>query len=87
MKITVRLNGSRVNPWARWGLKQNPFPQIARAEYARAMKQLNSLDGEPITCANDIRERLRGCTDEFIEGCITRFVPGERVLFDVEFPE
>jgi hypothetical protein len=51
-----------------------------------AMMQLNSLDGDPITGPDDIRKRLKGWNPEFVEGCIERFKPGQRIGFVVEFP-
>lgn len=86
MQLRVALNGTDTNPWHKYNLRQNPFPQIASAETDHAMRQLNSLDGEPIKGPQDIRDRLEGWTDEFIEGCIERFEPGKRVRFIVEFP-
>jgi len=85
--ITVRLNGTSENPWWPMGFMQNPFPQIAKAEYDQGERQIASLDGEPIKDANDIRERLKGFTEEFIEYCIARFKPGERVAFTISFPD
>jgi hypothetical protein len=87
MQLKVKLNGTNTNPWFRMGVRQNPFPQHPRAELMRAMKQLNSLDGEPLKGPDDIRERLAGWSEEFIELCIQQFKPGERVKFMVEFPE
>jgi len=87
LTIRIRLNGLKENPWHRFGLKQNPFPQIGKAEYDQGERQLNSLDGEPIKDANDIRARLKGFDPEFIEGVVARFKPGERVEFEVTFPD
>ena len=68
-------------------MKQNPFPQLGRAEYDAGERQLASLDGDPIRGADDIRERLAGFDPEFVEGVVARFVPGERTTFVVTFPE
>ena len=87
LKVTVRLNGTDHNPWHKYGLKQNPFPQIARAEYDRGCQQINSLNGDPIKDADDIRQRLQGFSKEFIELCVAKFRPGETVVFNVFFPE
>jgi hypothetical protein len=87
MKMIVTLNGTDVNPWHRYGLRQNPFPQIARAELNQAMQQLASLDAEPLRTKQDIRDRLPGWTDEFIDVCCSQFVSDLRVRFEVEFPD
>ncbi len=84
--ITVKINGTNVNPWHIYGLRQNPFPQIGKAEYDLADQQINSLNGDPVKSADDIRTRLAVFNDEFIEGCVARFQPGERVSFEVTFP-
>jgi len=85
LEFTVRLNGTSENHWHRMGLTQNPFPQIAKAELMHGMMQINSLDGDPITGPADIRARLKGFTEEFIQLCISQFKPGEQVEFDVCF--
>lgn len=86
MILKVRLNGTDTNPWLKMCLTQNPFPQIAKYELIGAMDQLNSLDGEPLKDAQDIRKRLSGWSEEFIELCIKQFKPGEQVCFTVEIP-
>jgi hypothetical protein len=86
MQLHVTLNGTDKNPYARWGLKHNPFPQIPKAELGAAMMQLNSLGGEPLQGEDDIRERLKGWDDEFIDACLYHFKPGEYVRFTVSFP-
>lgn len=86
-KVTVRLNGTNENPWHKFGLTQNPFPQIAKAEYMRGMMQLNSLNGDPIKSPEDIRQRLAGCTEEFIELCVSQFKPGVIAMFDAVFDD
>lgn len=86
MKVRITLNGTDENPWHRYGLKCNPFPQIPKAEATEANRILQALDSEPIADVADLRRRLEGCTPEFIELCIAQFKPGERVRFVVEFP-
>lgn len=85
MRIT--LNGTDKNPWHKMNLKQNPFPQIARAEYNDAERQINSLDGDPLKGPEDIRKRLKGFSEELIELCIKHYQPGKRVRFSITFPE
>jgi hypothetical protein len=85
--IKVRLNGTDENIWHKWGLKKNPFPQIGKAEFDAAERQINSLDGDPIKNIADIRRRLEGFDREFIELCIKQFKPGKRTVFEVTFPE
>ena len=87
VRLTVTLNGTDTNPWHRMGLRQNPFPQLGRAEYDAGERQINSLDGDPLTGEADIRRRLQGFDPEFIDLCVKCFKPGERVRFIVEFPE
>jgi len=41
MRLEVRINGTDKNPFEQMGLKQNPFPQIARADLLPAMMELN----------------------------------------------
>jgi len=87
MTITVCLNGTNRNPFHRWGLRQNPFPQMARAEYDAADRRLNSLGGEPIPDVEYIRKTLSGFSPEFVELCCSKFVKGEYVRFRVTFPD
>lgn len=86
-RLTVRINGTGENPWHRMGLTQNPFPQLGKAEWTRAEMMVNSLNGDPVRSAGDIRARLPGFSQEFIDGCIARWRPGERVEFIVEWPD
>jgi hypothetical protein len=84
--LLVTINGTSVNPWRKMGLRQNPFPQLGIAELQAGEEMIASLDGDPVTCEQDIRDRLAGCTDELIEGCIARWQPGKRVRFSITFP-
>lgn len=86
-RFKVKLNGTGKNPFEELGLKQNPFPQVPKAEYAALNNLLNRLAAEPIRDTDHLRELLKGCTPEFIEGCCERFRPGVMVEFDIEFPE
>lgn len=87
VRLTVRLNGTNQNPFEIWGLTQNPFPQIAKAELMTMQRKLASLGGVPIQNADDIRERLKGFDPDFIAGVITRYRPGHMVTFDITFPD
>lgn len=87
MDLRVTLNGTSKNHWHRYNLRQNPFPQIAKAEYVSAMMQLNSLDGEPLRREQDIGERLAGWHPEFIRMCVEQYRPGERFTFIVTIPD
>lgn len=87
MQITVRLNGTDTNPYSKWGLRCNPFPQIGRAEYDAAERRLNSLGGEPIPDTDYIRHTLKGFSSEFIELCCSNFRKGEYIEFLVNFPD
>ena len=86
IEMNVTINGTGMNPWHRFGLRQNPFPQTGKAEYAAGERQLASLDGDPVRTADDIRERLAGFDSEFVEGVIQRWQPGRRVRFKIVFP-
>ena len=86
IELDVTINGTGINPWHRFGLRQNPFPQTGRAEYAAGERKLASLDGDPVRAADDIRERLAGFDPEFVEGVIKRWQPGRRVRFKIVFP-
>ena len=84
--LKVTLNGTTRNPFLEFGMTQNPFPQVAKAELMPAMMQLNKLAAEPIPMndyARYIRQVLTGWSDEFVDLCICNFVPGERSTFTV----
>ena len=85
--ITIKINGTKENPWHKMGFTQNPFPQIAKAEYGAGERAIASLDGDPIKDADDIRNRLKGFDPEFVDGIIARWVPGERTEFEFTFGE
>lgn len=85
--MTVTINGTDKNPWHKMGMNQNPFPQIGKEEYNKSEMQINSLDADPIAGPDDIRKRLEGFSEKFIEGCIKRYVPGKRVRFKITFPD
>lgn len=87
LTMTVTINGTDSNRWNRLGMTQNPFPQLGKSEYDIGEMQIASLDADPVTGPDDIRQRLRGFSDEFIEGCISRYTPGERVRFTISFPD
>jgi hypothetical protein len=87
MKLRVSLNGTDTNPHHKWGLTQNPFPQLAKAEYDRACLHLQALGGDPIPNVEYIREHLKGWNPEFVELCCSRFVKGEYVRFTVEWKD
>lgn len=86
IELNVTINGTGMNPWHRFGLRHNPFPQTGKAEYAAGERQLASLDDDPVRTADDIRERLTGFDPEFVEGVIHRWQPGRRVRFKIVFP-
>lgn len=86
MKVTVRINGSNINPWSSMGMKANPFPQIPKAEFSGANELLRRLDSAPIKSEKQLREILVGCTPEFIDVCVRQYTPGKRISFDIEFP-
>lgn len=87
MNLRVQLNGTAVNPYHKWGLTQNPFPQLGTAETNAACLRLQSLGGDPIPNEQHIRDTLRGFSDEFVELCVQNFKPGEYVSFIATWPE
>jgi hypothetical protein len=84
-RLQVALNGLKTNPFDRYGLTQNSFPQIARAGYAEACRTLQSLGSEPIKDEAQIREVLKGWDPAFIDLCCEKYIPGVYVEFDIEF--
>lgn len=87
IKFTVTLNGTDKNPFAQYGLTQNPFSQHPKYEYAQLNNVLNNLAAEPINDLDDLRRRLRGASEEFVNLCCLQFRKGETVKFQVSFPE
>lgn len=86
MKLRVVLNGTDTNPHHKWGLTQNPFPQLGMAQHDAACLRLQSLGGDPIPNVEYIREKLKDYfTDEFIDLCCREFKPGEMVKFHVHW--
>lgn len=85
MKVTVKLNGTNANPYERLGLTRNPFPRIPKAEYAAANDLLARLEAEPIVDVTELRERLAGCSPEFIELCCKSYKPGQMTEFGIEW--
>lgn len=84
---TVRLNGTDENPYEKWGLRANPFPQIGKAEWAVHERTLNMLAAEPIPDVEFLRQRLAGFSKEFVELCCGQFRKGEIVTFDVSWSD
>ena len=90
MKLEVALNGTDKNPFEKYMLLQNPFPQIAEYEYTGYCLQLQKLGGAPIpkdNAENYIRDTLKGFSKEFVNLCVERYKPGEYVKFEVQFNE
>ena len=88
MELRVTLNGTDKNPWHRMGLKQNPFPQLGKAEYDAACLRLAALGGDPIPNVQHIKDWLKGYfSDEFIKLCCKNFKPGEIVRFTVHWKD
>ena len=85
VKLRIALNGTDQNPYHKYGLTQNPFPQIAQAEYVNPVLIIQSLGGDPIPDTDYIRKKLKGFSKEFVELCCSRFVKGAMVEFEVTF--
>ena len=49
MKVTVILNGGPDNPWHAMGLRCNPFPQIAKHEFAAADRTGHARIYDPLS--------------------------------------
>lgn len=86
MSVTVSINGTDENPFARWGLRCNPFPQIAEAEFVTGCMRLNELAAGPVRSTGQIRQILAGFSAEFVELACEKYKPSERVTYVVEFP-
>lgn len=88
MKVTITLNGTTENPFAKYGLKCNPFPAIADASprYDYANKLISRL-AMPITDKAELKSLMQGCSEDLIELCLSKFTPGEIVRFRIEFPD
>lgn len=84
-KLTVKLNGTDTNPFHKYGVSQNPFPQIPDARWTGACLRLQKLGGDPIPDTDYIRRVLDGFNPEFVDLCCNKFVKGEMVTFDVYF--
>lgn len=76
MNIEVVLNGTDENPFAQFGLKQNPFPQSVGAEFTAAVIRLQRLGGEPIPNTDYIRAILHDFNPEFVDLCCKLYKPG-----------
>jgi hypothetical protein len=87
MIVTVRLNGTTTNPFHKMGLKCNPFPPIPKYEYVTANHILRDLGSEPITDLDNLRNRLKGCSAEFVELCCQQFEKGKMIEFQIRFPD
>jgi len=86
IRLRVTINGTTENWWHAYNLQRNPFPQLGKAEWHRAEMMVASLDGDPVTSEQDIRDRLPGFSPDFVRLCIEQYVPGQRVTFLVTWP-
>lgn len=88
MQILIEINGTGINPYEKFGLTQNPFPKLGKAEWYAGEMAINSLAGPPVKSEDDIRNRLAGkVTQELIDLCVAQFKPGEVVSFKIEWKE
>ena len=86
--FNVRLNGTDKNPYLDlYGLVQNPFPQVAKYEYMAFCHLLNNLAAIPIPNESVLLHRLKGCTQEFIDLCVSLYEPGKMVEFEIKVKE
>lgn len=86
IELSFTINGTDTNPYARWSLKQNPFPSTPYKEFNLVSLRLNSLGGEPIRSAEDIRERLAGFDPAFVDRVVAAWKPGKIVRIKITFP-
>lgn len=92
MKITIILNGTDTNPFLKYGLLMNPFPAIPKRQYAAVNLALARLAAEPLSGPDDIRRILEpvvtgAAGEQLIAACCEMFKKGERVEFDVTYPD
>jgi hypothetical protein len=89
MKYTlqVSLNGTKINPFHKYGIKQNPFPQLGKAQWAEAERRVAQLGGNPLRDTDQIREILKGFDQTFVNLCCFHFKKGEYIRFAVEWTE
>ncbi len=74
------INGTDKNPFDKYGLLQNPFSSVAKAEYDRIALTLNSLGGEPIKSEADIHQRLGNRVSREVREIICQhYKPGKNV--------
>lgn len=78
--VTVTINGTEQNPYEKFGLKRNPFSKGHVAT-------LDKLRTGPIRTTAQIREILKGFSEEFILLCCQQSIPGEVVKFSVNWPD
>jgi hypothetical protein len=91
MTFVVKLNGTKENPYAQWGLTGNPFQGFSIPEgmekYKAHLLYLSRLGEEPIPDVAYIREYLKGWPDWFVNGLVERFRPGAVVKITCTFEE
>lgn len=89
IRVDVVINGTDVNPYESLGLKYNPFPRIAKAEYARLDDALAQLEATPMPRRELLVEKLKelGGDEKFNEACLARYREGEMVTFTMTITE
>lgn len=87
MLLQVVLNGTDVNPYTKYGLTQNPFPQIASAEHQEFCLHLQKLGADPIPNCAYIRRHLQGWDGAFVDLLCDKFRPGQIVRFWVKWKD
>jgi len=87
--LRVTINGTDVNPYHKLGLKQNPLPQLGKAEYDYICQKLNLLEATPMKSKEELRAWLKkeGCHDgQFVDLCLQHYERGKRTRFYISFP-
>lgn len=80
--MTVMLNGMDTNPYSKYGVRCNPFPQIAKYETQQQIMRVQELGATPIPDTNFIRNHLKGyASEELIDLCCKQFQKGQYVEF------
>lgn len=92
MLITIRINGTDTNPWHRFGLTRNPFPQVGLREWDSFDRFLAELGAKPMPTTEALNKFLaearelaiphrRDDFDRFCEVVRMHYVPGDIASF------
>jgi len=85
-EFKVRVNGTKEYLYGAYGLKCNPFPQVAKHEYSKLNSVLMELE-KPIKDKEHLLKILKGGNKEFVELCLRYYEPGKVTEFIIKLPE